>query len=83
MNYQAYLRTPHWRATRLRKLATAKHQCEFRRDGRGPRCQARLGLQVHHRHYRSIGRENDLDLELLCPDHHRERHGLNQVELAS
>jgi hypothetical protein len=81
--YQKYLQTPHWWKTRDRRLEVAGHVCEFRpmlnwepKHGGypGDRCTSTKGLAVHHRHYDSLGREEDSDLEVLCRFHHLVRH---------
>ena len=38
------------------------------------RCGARA-TDAHHRHYRTLGRERDSDLEALCADCHAQAHG--------
>jgi hypothetical protein len=76
--YRVYLRSPHWQRRRER-IAAASNQCEFRpcddsRPDKGPfygaRCNETSGLEVHHRHYDSLGTEEDDDLEVLCRVHH-------------
>jgi 5-methylcytosine-specific restriction endonuclease McrA len=58
LDYDAYLRTPHWRA--VRRMA-------FRHHGRAcAHCGDTHGLQVHHRHYDTLGREGPGDLEVVC-----------------
>lgn len=64
--YRRYLRSPAWKLRRAQALLSAQFHCE--------RC-VRPGLydvklQVHHKHYRSLGREQDADLEVLCEDCH-------------
>lgn len=76
--YHVYLRSPQWLATRERKLAAAGHRCEFEecaspRDA-GIRCTETTGLEVHHRHYATVGREADNDLRVLCRLHHLATH---------
>jgi hypothetical protein len=90
MAYQHYLQSPAWQTTRERRLDASGHRCEFRplldwepkHGGRyGPRCVAIGPLDVHHRHYRSVGAEQDSDLEVLCRFHHLVRH-VTRVECA-
>lgn len=67
--YRRYLLTKHWQKTRLRRLKLANYACEH------PGCRVRIfGLEVHHRHYRTLGAERDIDLEVLCRKHHQLRH---------
>src|SRR5262249_9373679 len=55
-----------WR-TRQAVYEQAGHACE--------RCGgAERPLQLHHRHYGSLGREEPGDLELLCDKCHRDVH---------
>ncbi len=42
--------------------------------GRCENCGATSGLSVHHRHYRTLGRERPEDLIVLCSDCHQARH---------
>lgn len=58
MNYEAYLRTTAWR-----NLSTAVKE----RDGyRCKLCGSRDELEVHHKTYERIGREDLDDLVTLC-----------------
>lgn len=77
--YQQYLQTPHWQATRKRRLAVSNYRCEFiwetgpfhpKHGGKRERCEATETLEVHHRHYDSKHREQDRDLQVLCRFHH-------------
>jgi hypothetical protein len=81
-DYSRYLQSPHWAERRLRRLDLAKHRCEFRPmlDWHnadpiyGERCAETRNLEVHHRSYENLGREQDHDLEVLCRLHHLVRH---------
>lgn len=82
-SYQQYLRSSAWCVTRQRRLAVSGNRCEFRPDEGwdrkvgtlyGERCGAIDGLDVHHLHYRTLGVEQDADLEVLCRFHHLVRH---------
>ena len=82
--YQHYLATPHWYAVRARRLAKADFRCEFQpydfdhgKGSYGERCPETARLEVHHRHYNSLGAEADKDLEVLCRFHHLVRTVLN------
>ena len=65
-DYQDYLMSEHW----LRKREAAREyygdSCCF--------CNDRNNLQVHHRHYRTLGREAMTDLSVLCDDCHGHHH---------
>jgi hypothetical protein len=57
-----YLRSDHWRDTRLAALERAEHRCQVcNRDGT---------LDVHHRTYERIGEERPADLTVLCRSCH-------------
>jgi hypothetical protein len=66
--YHEYLRTPHWRNTRIRALQRAGYQCK-RCETRGQR------LEVHHLTYDRLGRERESDLTVLCEPCHAREHG--------
>jgi len=67
--YAAYLDSPRWRRKRLRKFVAVSSRCEF------PGCGG-WAEECHHRHYRTLGFEENGDLEALCRLHHEARHGL-------
>jgi hypothetical protein len=76
--YRQYLRSTAWQTRRNRRVRLAGGQCEYRPPTiwykndyiRGPRCAVTGRLQVHHRHYETLGREADDDLMVLCCRHH-------------
>lgn len=83
--YVAYLASDEWAAVRRAALDRAGHRCEsvhvlhrvMREEGdtawtedHATRCPNVAGLEVHHKHYRSLGAEAWGDLEALCPDCH-------------
>jgi hypothetical protein len=76
--YQAYLQSVWWWERREQRLKVAGGQCEFRSekhyDGKhvylGNRCTETKRLDVHHKHYESLGAEKDEDLAVLCRKHH-------------
>jgi len=65
--------SPAWEQVRSERIAKARGRCERCRRYRPGR------LQLHHKHYRTLGRERHEDLELLCVTCHvdadRERQG--------
>jgi hypothetical protein len=63
-DYADYLNSPHWRA--LRTNALGDNACCM--------CSGREELQVHHRSYRRLGRENESDLMVLCRVCHNRVH---------
>ncbi|MGH9676260.1 MAG: HNH endonuclease [Candidatus Acidiferrum sp.] len=65
-DYAEYLRSPHWRKTRLRVLARARGKCEA--------CHRRRAREVHHLTYIHIGEERLDELLALCPNCHDMAH---------
>ncbi|MFI5377862.1 MAG: HNH endonuclease [Tepidisphaerales bacterium] len=59
VNYDEYMNGPVWNEIRRAVLDRARGQCE--------RCGQRARLEVHHKHYDSLGNEDLDDLEALCP----------------
>jgi hypothetical protein len=59
---EEYLRSPHWRQTRLAALGRAGNRCQV--------CNGAKQLDVHHRTYERIGKEADGDLTVLCRECH-------------
>lgn len=57
--YRNYLQSAEWRRLRATIIKRAEGRCE--RCGRKPRV-----LEVHHLHYRTLGRETGEELEALC-----------------
>jgi phosphoenolpyruvate synthase/pyruvate phosphate dikinase len=53
-----YLRSEHWRETRLAALERAEHRCQL--------CNGARRLDVHHRTYERLGAERPADLTVLC-----------------
>lgn len=66
MPYEQYLRTVHWSCVRHRALKAAEWRCQ--------ECGARYGLEVHHLHYDTIGRETLDDVAVLCEECHEAKH---------
>lgn len=67
MTYREYLDSSEWDIRRGMFIERAGGQCN--------RCNAVRNLQVHHRHYKTLGEENYKDVEVLCQDCHRSHHG--------
>lgn len=66
--YKEYLRSHKWMRKRKKMLALCGSQCE--------NCGNTKRLQVHHLHYRTLGRESVNDLKLLCDSCHKKEHGI-------
>lgn len=67
--YERYLASPHWQYVRDLVLKRDGYRCQ--------RCRSRYRLQVHHRTYAHMGREQFHleDLQTLCRRHHNQAHG--------
>lgn len=65
-DYEAYLRTPAWKAKRAQALDRALNACQL--------CESRHGLEVHHRTYANLGNERPADLTVLCSRCHQWHH---------
>lgn len=72
-SYSEYLASPYWKARAKLARQSAGFKCQ--------RCGRRGGLQVHHKHYRTLGHEQYKDLEVLCrPCHMKQHEGLIAAE---
>lgn len=63
--YKEYLNSKEWLELRL-DILTNRVKCE--------RCGSKNKLQVHHKHYKNIFKEEPGDLELLCGKCHSYEH---------
>jgi 5-methylcytosine-specific restriction endonuclease McrA len=61
--YVAYLNSHRWSDFRKLAIANAGNRCE--------RCRDLAFLEVHHKHYLTLGRETFDDVEVLCHSCHR------------
>jgi 5-methylcytosine-specific restriction endonuclease McrA len=70
--YEEHLRSSQWQSIREIKIDSVGDRCE--------RCgNDYLQLEVHHRHYRTLGREQLEDLEVLCKKCHEDEHLLRRA----
>lgn len=65
-----YQKSHHWKRYRKLRIKKAKYRCEMCGDDAPP-------LQVHHLHYRSLGRESMKDTLVLCVKCHKKEHERN------
>lgn len=74
-SYAEYYTTRHWGVTKIRKFKRNKdRRCEM--------CGRRhKNIQVHHKHYKSLGNEAMEDLIVVCPDCHTNMHGHTTTKL--
>jgi 5-methylcytosine-specific restriction endonuclease McrA len=62
--YVDYIHSDRWREFRRKAIRNALGRCE--------RCGSGVNLQVHHLHYRSLGRERFADVAVVCAPCHLE-----------
>lgn len=62
--YAEYLKSDHWKTTRRLALEHYGNKCD--------ECGTTEKLEVHHKTYKNIGKENLSDLRILCRKHHEE-----------
>lgn len=72
--YARYIRSPEWAEKRAYALSRSGGKCQ--------RCTHKTGLEVHHRHYRSLGNEQPEDLEVLCKACHQQADREREIESA-
>jgi hypothetical protein len=58
-----------WQRVRSARLDFAGHRCEWFTIW-SRRCKATDGLEIHHRHYQTLGSESLSDVIALCHPHH-------------
>lgn len=66
--YTARIRSAEWQAFKKQIICQRGYQCEA--------CRCKTNIELHHRHYRTIGHERPRDVNLLC------KRDNNRVELA-
>jgi len=59
--------SPIWKSVRLWALERAGNKCE--------KCGASFPLEVHHKTYTHLGKEEPRDLIVLCQECHEKEHG--------
>lgn len=69
-DYHSYIASSEWEIKSRSLKGDAKWKCE-----RCGRRGSNSTLHVHHKHYRTLYRERRKDLEVLCPNCHRQQHG--------
>jgi 5-methylcytosine-specific restriction endonuclease McrA len=66
IDYYLYIASKDWR----RKVAGVLK----RRGSKCEECGSTHGIQIHHKHYRTLGKESDNDLRVLCGGCHANHH---------
>lgn len=64
--YREYLKTKQWKFFRQQALDFYGRKCN--------KCESNLRLEVHHKHYKNLGKEELKDVEILCKNCHRLHH---------
>jgi len=65
-DYNAYLKTKHWKQRRAKAIQDADGKCE--------QCKSTVALSVHHRTYVRLYGEKKEDLVVLCIMCHLDKH---------
>lgn len=71
VSYKRYIMSRAWKSKRALAIAYYENTCH-RCGGSFDESQ----IHVHHRHYKSVGREKMTDLEVLCRHCHCDHHGV-------
>lgn len=66
MNYKEYLQSDHWGFVKAKKLYFCKKQCCI--------CESKSRLEVHHKTYKNLGKEDLDDLIIVCRICHQSIH---------
>lgn len=66
VNYRKYIKSKAWQRIRTRAIEHADGQCR--------KCGSRMNIQVHHKHYQTLGRERLSDLDVICRQCHADGH---------
>jgi 5-methylcytosine-specific restriction endonuclease McrA len=65
-DYYAYMKSPAWQAKRKKFIKFVGGKCQ--------ECGNKNGLQVHHKHYNTLGRETQNDVIVVCSGCHSLKH---------
>ncbi len=61
--YQEYLKTNHWKATKVKVFKKYKYHCA--------KCKTNKNIDLHHKTYKNVGNESMSDLVYLCRTCHK------------
>lgn len=65
-NYETYLESSHWKNFKKSYYILHEKKCAV--------CGTKLNINLHHKHYKSLGEESFDDVIPLCYDHHTRLH---------
>jgi hypothetical protein len=71
VDYRKYIKSKEW-AARSKSFRQLQKTCEM--------CGTTKGLQCHHKHYRSLGREKRTDIMVVCCRCHCKLHGVDSFD---
>lgn len=66
VNYYKYIQSKAWAKRKQRYYESHGKRCQI--------CGSTIAIQLHHRHYRTLGCEEDADLQALCMGCHENEH---------
>lgn len=71
--YREHMQSAYWRELKAKVILRRGHKCErcFRTD---------CSLDLHHKHYKTFGRERQKDVELVCRECHRDADKQRAIE---
>lgn len=70
MSYREYLRSEHWQKVKARAYERRDSKCK----NKCKMCFSYGALELHHRTYKTLGRESLVDLVFLCRECHQTIH---------
>jgi 5-methylcytosine-specific restriction endonuclease McrA len=70
--YERHLRSAEYRKFRRMMLWAVGYRCE--------RCGVGGMLDIHHKHYRTLGMERPMDVQVLCRHCHERVHHFRQTQ---
>jgi hypothetical protein len=65
-DYHEYIKSEKWQRKARKARRRAGGKCEL--------CQSTYRIEVHHKHYRTLGQESMTDLQVLCSGCHSIQH---------
>ena len=72
VNYEEYLLSPEWKEFRKIAIKQVNGKCQ--------NCSSNEKLQIHHIHYRTLGKEQMSDVNVLCGTCHLKLHEIGKQD---